>query len=169
MKKNMLLYIFCLITFIKFSYAADNVSLGVMERIKSRELNWIEKAIAGEIYVDEINVDGETALILAIIHRQQEKAFQLLSKGAKVNLTNRNNETPLLMASQRGNLELVKKLLSLGANPNIAHNGLAISPLSDRNTGLYYAAVNGHQEIVRALITPMPSIPVDSDCCTPGN
>lgn len=146
MVRNILLVSFCLIVVTQSSYAA------VMDSIKIKELEWIEKALSGAVEIDAYNVDDETALTLAILHRLPDKAFQLLEKGASVNTPGRHNETALIRACDRGFLDLVKELLKQGADPNIPHDGNRLCPSCNRDTGLTYAAVRGHREIVLELI-----------------
>jgi len=74
-----------------------------------------------------------------------EIALYLLDQGADINARNDSGDTPLLCACKEGLLEMVEMLVSRGADPTL----LRLSGLSC----LYLAAVFGHVEVVRYLLT----------------
>ncbi|AYP74293.1 ankyrin repeat protein [Fowlpox virus] len=68
----------------------------------------------------------------------------LLSKGAKVNVTDRNSFTPLRNAVINGSLELTKLFLSRGANTKLEYNGLTIFEVS---------ALSPNVDVVKEIVT----------------
>jgi energy-coupling factor transporter ATP-binding protein EcfA2 len=116
-------------------------------------------------------------LIMAVSNGDIKKVVELLSSGADVNVTNKNNETPLHLAAWKGYAEIASLLLKHGANVN-AQNYVADTPLhmaawygraqvakllldygadvNARNrfgwTPLHYAVMRGHAKVVEILI-----------------
>jgi ankyrin repeat protein len=83
-------------------------------------------------------------LIIAVSSGDIKKVVELLSSGADVNVTNKNNETPLHLAAWKGYAEIASLLLKHGANVN-----------AQENTGLrplHYAAWYGYTEVVKLLL-----------------
>lgn len=65
------------------------------------------------------DLDGRTALSLAVSYENFEIAKFALDHGANPNITATHNElTPLMIASERGDLELMKWLIDAGADVN---------------------------------------------------
>jgi len=87
----------------------------------------------------------ETPLFIALENDYSDIAEYLISKGAHVNIKNRQGKYPLHIAAYKGNLELAKRLVSRGAGIN-AQDMYDITPLHD-------AANTGQLEIVKYLVS----------------
>lgn len=55
--------------------------------------------------------ENNSALILAIINKQNAEALKLINNGANINAKNSNHETPLFIAAATGNFEVAQALL----------------------------------------------------------
>jgi ankyrin repeat protein len=91
--------------------------------------------------VDQANVHGETALMMAALKGQLELCRKLIAKGAKVN---RIGWTPLHYAASGGDLPVVELLLQRGAELD--------SRSPNRSTPLMMAAGYGTQDITLLLL-----------------
>jgi ankyrin repeat protein len=100
---------------------------------------------APDIDIDAQNVSGATALIFAAMHGHLTTLQRLIEKGANVNITDNGGWTPLMLAIEKGHPTTAQALLSV---PGIDIN----AQTSDGVTALYLAALNGHYDLVKALI-----------------
>ena len=73
-----------------------------------------------------------------------DRARQLISQGADVNLQDARGATPLQFATARGQYNIVEILISSGAD--VAHPGI------EAITALHVAARFGHLEIAQLLL-----------------
>jgi ankyrin repeat protein len=79
----------------------------------------------------------------------------LLEHGAEVSRSNKYGQTPLVFAASQGHLDICKNLLER-MGPDIEGRG------GQLDRALYFAARNGHEEIVDFLITAgAPLVPPD--------
>lgn len=74
---------------------------------------------AVESYINEVNLNGETALHFAVDRGNREACEYLLSNGARCNSTSSEGRTPLHIAAERGNEELYDLLLAHGADETV--------------------------------------------------
>ena len=88
--------------------------------------------------------DGMTALHWAAWHDRAEVVWQLLERGAQVDVENRYGIRPLMLACENGNGELVELLLAKGAESNAAQPG--------GETPLMTASRTGSVQAVKALL-----------------
>lgn len=89
----------------------------------------------------------EPSLVHAIIYRDIKKAFELISSGIDVNLTDKYGQTALMLAANFGDLELVKVLIAKGANVN------ALGGVPTDRTPLMHVGINQFTyEIAKVLI-----------------
>lgn len=97
------------------------------------------------IEIDELSIDGKTALHLAAENGHPAVIHALLSHKAAVDLaTSGELETPLHLASKYGHVEAVKLLLSHGANPNLK--------ACDGRAALHFAGFGGCCAVTKALL-----------------
>jgi uncharacterized protein len=68
------------------------------------------------------NVDGVTALIVAVRERALDTVRALLEAGADPNKTAADHTSPMLVATLNGDYDLAQILLNKGADPNIAND-----------------------------------------------
>ncbi|CAM3876612.1 ankyrin repeat domain-containing protein [Mesobacillus thioparans] len=100
--------------------------------------------------IDDINstdeVEGRTALMYAVIHKENEVVKLLLKKGANVNLRDGNGYTALHFASQNYSLDIAKILLDHKGEVDLKDlNGN--TPLSN---AVFYS--NGKGEMIHLLL-----------------
>ena len=94
--------------------------------------------------VNKADVQGRSALWLAINNDHEHIMDELLMHDADINQADNNGTTPLMVASQAGYDSMVRKLIEQGAIINQADNtGL---------TPLIFASFWGYPEIVRFLL-----------------
>ena len=93
--------------------------------------------------INQLDEEGETALMKASKYGDVATVTDLLSKRADVHLVNSTGETALILASQAGNNDIVKELLAAGSN--IHHR-------SHAGTAIIMAAQEGHTEVLKTLI-----------------
>jgi len=93
--------------------------------------------------INQLDREGETALLKASKYGDAATVTDLLSKGADVHLANSTGETALILASQAGYNDIVKELLYAGSN--IHHR-------SDAGTAIVMAAQEGLTDVVETLI-----------------
>lgn len=92
------------------------------------------------------NLEGATALLIAVGRRRSDMVPMLLDKGANPNVMTKKGITALMVAamSTKETAKLVRALLEKGADPNVK----SLSGL----TALGYAALTGDADAVRALL-----------------
>jgi len=95
---------------------------------------------------DESKVTGETALMYASAAGSIAVTQFLISRGANVNRSSKNQMTPLIAAAAAGHVEICDILIRAGANINW-HN-----PRSDVGTALYQACAAGSLSVVSLLL-----------------
>jgi ankyrin repeat protein len=138
----------------------------------------ILKTITSKTEIDNVDSDGDTALILASFHGHTEIAQALLAAGADKDVKNNDGITALICACIMGYADTVQALLAAGADKeakdkysftalisasmnghiDIVHALLAAgadmeAKDRDGNTALICASVNGHTETAQALVT----------------
>lgn len=99
--------------------------------------------------LDQIQVDGETALTQAVTKEDLSTVRQLIFEGASVNQANNIKHTPLQLASILGNIEIVRLLLDAGADPSTVCEDNGYTPLD-------VAAVLGNRKVVELLTKGRP-------------
>lgn len=96
--------------------------------------------------VNEQGLFGKTALMYLAAHSWSAPDLEYLIKaGADLDLTDFENETALHRAVHANNVSCTLTLLAAAANPNV--------PCSIGMTPLHWAAINGHELIVEALLS----------------
>ena len=61
------------------------------------------------------NIDGDTALHIAVTSGKQNIVTSLIRRGTGVNIQNNNGDTPLHLAAQKGCLHSIDLLIKSGA------------------------------------------------------
>ena len=91
--------------------------------------------IQSGIGVNEIDVNGETALHSATNHNCYHLAELLIESGALIDAQDKNGNTPLSNAvfSSRGDGKIIKLLRARGANP-LLENHHGVSPVALANS-----------------------------------
>ena len=97
-----------------------------------------------EIDLNARGKNGVTPLMVYAWRNRQNAVRRLLTRGAKVALTDDDGDTALHGAAEVGNVEMVKMLLAKGADVN-AKNKVGGTPLM-------WAAVYGNEEVATELL-----------------
>ena len=90
------------------------------------------------------NENGNTPLLLALIHKKNDIAKLLINSGVNVNVGNNNGARPLNLAILKGNIDLARLLIQKGADLNAKSNG--------GYTPLHIAVHEGNIEMVKLLV-----------------
>lgn len=85
------------------------------------ELNKLEN-------LEEVDCQGRTLLMYAILYEREQIVNYLLNRGAKVNCCDNMQFSPLHFAAQAGNISIIKNLLCHGADVNV-QDSFGNSPL----------------------------------------
>ena len=92
--------------------------------------SFVDCLIANNARLDKVNSDGNTPLMIAILHDFDDIVESLLNGGADPNHVNKKNGfTPLLFALRSEKLTGFEKLLSHGADVNLRHDIEGTLPL----------------------------------------
>jgi len=103
-------------------------------------------ALKGKINIDEMNIDGKTALHLAVEYDHHKVIEALVTIGANVQAKNNFGKTALHLAAQEGYTKAVSALLRA--------KKIDIEVKDDNTqTALYWAAKEGHIKIVKILLS----------------
>lgn len=102
--------------------------------------------IKGKININEMNLNGKTALHLAVEHDHDKVIEVLLTSGANVQAMNDFGKTALHVAAQDGYTKAISALLKA--------KDIDIHVKDDNaQTALYWAAKKGHTKIVKLLLS----------------
>jgi len=94
--------------------------------------------------IDRRNIDGDTALMLAIRYEHFETARVLADMGADINAQNEKGQTALIIAAEKNDVRPVESILELKADVNKKDG--------EGKTALHHAVVKGHQEVIKSLL-----------------
>jgi len=116
--------------------------------------SYLEQCASGEINRQDHN--GNTPLIWAALHGQEDLVQLLLDNSAAVNAQNFVGETALYLAASYGNDNIVTMLLEYGANANIAN--------IDGVVPVHMAAAGGHMNTLEILARCGAFMNAQDDC-----
>lgn len=139
------------------------LNVAILERQSSLVMEFIKLA-PGCVWLDIQNIDmWQTPLHLAVLTNQIDIARRLMVGGADLEMQDCNGDTPLHIACRFGNINMVSVLLSPIKLNETGQNEYRIpckkipQNLEIRNsngyTCLHEAALNGHLNIVKVLIS----------------
>ena len=97
-----------------------------------------------ELEVNDVDLSGETALLVAACRGYTEFVALLADRGANIKTSSTNGETPLLCAVREGHMATVTVLLAKGADIN--------DRTAKGTTALTEAAAKGNVEMVKMLL-----------------
>lgn len=111
----------------------------LMKAIVDNDNNKALELIGSGVGINEVMLNGKTALYLAIESQNLALVKELINKGADVNIkTKYYRVTPLMTAARSGNIEIAKALLDAGALPqsrdrykNTAHDSAYTQEMKD--------------------------------------
>ncbi|MGH0122561.1 UNVERIFIED_CONTAM: hypothetical protein FKN15_038111 [Acipenser sinensis] len=116
---------------------------GLFEAAAAGDVSYLEEILkVGN--VNTVNSSHETLLHIAASHGQVQVIEYLLSKGAKLDVRDKNGSSPLHRAAERGHAQAVKVLLEAGAN--------IYATDKKSKTPFHLAAQNNHLSIVTMLV-----------------
>ena len=120
--------------------------LEFVQAVKDRDGNKAEQLLGDnpKLIVNARDVDGNTALILAVARSDETYTGYLLNKGADPNLGGKGGDTPLIIASRLGFTQGVEWLLAMGAKVD-GTNKMGETPLIT-------AVVQRQRPVVRMLL-----------------
>lgn len=104
----------------------------------------VASLIRRNVDVNNIEVDGSTALLWAVYHENIAIVQNLINAGADVEFANREGITPLVLAVQAGNAQIAESLLDSGAGVNQRMGG--------GETTLMMAARTGDIETMQVIL-----------------
>lgn len=130
----------------------ESVRTPLFEAVHDKDLGVVKKLIKGGTDVNELDSEGNTALIIAILTGEEKLVDGLLKLGADPNKARRDGVGPLFAAVLTGKDKIAQVLLNGGAEvdalSSIKHNGIAIGGC----TALYGAAFDGRPSACKALL-----------------
>lgn len=122
----------------------DSKDCKLLRQAEKGNIRKVARLLSKGANVNTRDEDGCTPLCSAVFCNHQEVAETLIAAGADVNVRLRD-ESVLMRAAWNGWLSTVKQLIAAGADVNAASNS--------GTTALIKAAAQGHEMVVRCLIT----------------
>lgn len=130
----------------------DSVRTPLFEAVHAQDLGAVKKLIKGGADVNEVDGEGNTALIAAILTGEDKLVDGLLKLGADPNKARPDGVGPLFASVLTGKDKIAQVLLNGGAEvdarSSIKHNGIAVGGC----TALYGAAFAGRVSACKALL-----------------
>ncbi len=108
----------------------------------------LSRMIEAGLSIDLCDNKGNSLIMLASYHNQEEMVSFLIKNGALVDKKNDRGQTPLAGVCFKGYLNIVKLLVENGAN-KYEDNGLGATPVT-------FASLFGHEDIVLYLTKKKP-------------
>lgn len=129
-----------------------NNSTTLLEAVSQRDKDLVAKILETKPNLEQKDVKGRTALMLAAYNDDDEIAELLIKAGADVNAQDDMLNSPFLYAGANGNLALVKLCLANGADFKVFNRyyGSALIPAAERR----------HLDVVNLLVNT-PGYPID--------
>uniref|UniRef100_A0A8V5G4Q3 Uncharacterized protein n=1 Tax=Melopsittacus undulatus TaxID=13146 RepID=A0A8V5G4Q3_MELUD len=135
----------------------DHTDVDIFDAVTKGNLSELEKTLKDND-INKLNPSSETLLHVAAANGHATVMEYLISKGAKVDVKDKNGRTPLHRAAEKGHV--VEMLLNAKADPNAQDK--------EKKTPLHTAAVRGHLSIVEVLLAGKARFGIkDMDGCTP--
>jgi len=130
----------------------ETVRTPLFEAVHAQDLGAVKKLIKGGTDVNEVDSEGNTVLIVAIVTGQEKLVDGLLKLGADSNKTRPDGVGPLFASALIGKDKIAQALLNAGAEvdarSSLKHNGIA----AEGCTALYAAAFTGRISTCKALL-----------------
>ncbi|XP_053209790.1 rabankyrin-5-like [Panonychus citri] len=145
-----------------------------LSRLEENEIFAMKLVEKGASVDSSDPVTGNSLLHIAATEKNESAGIFLISRGAKVNVTNKKGEAPLHIAASLGLEKLVKCLLENGANCNIVTSSVSLvnsngdpfaSPVESKTiddqlssyvynqTPLHLTVLNKHENIIRIILS----------------
>ena len=122
----------------------DNLGLALYEAVVKGYMDIINYLILWGADVNRRDANGQTPLMIAVVHEKEDIVKFLIQAGVDVNTANADGQTALMIGAHRGCVDIVQTLLNAGADVN----------KSDKkgHTALVEAAKEGHEAVADILI-----------------
>ena len=108
------------------------------------------RLINERLFIDEYDLNGDTALHMVTLDNNQYMVQLLLSAGANLNIRNIRGDTPIHIVAKNGNLVIAKLLVEHGADITLENDV--------GNTPLRIASQFKHVEVAKLLIRELKSL-----------
>ncbi|MEC8882435.1 MAG: ankyrin repeat domain-containing protein [Pseudomonadota bacterium] len=105
---------------------------------------YIIEEVPASIDLDTPDSNGRTALMAAVLNKNQKAIQMLLDKCVDLNIADKEGKTPLRVAVESNNVVAINSLLEGGADPNIAD--------TEGKTPLWVAVDSENQEVINLLL-----------------
>lgn len=99
-----------------FIYGCQKPEGNLIKYTKANDINNVKNSIKESTNIDEMDSSGKTALMYAVISKNEEITELLIKEGAGINVKNDQWETPLSLATINNDINMIKLLLSKGAD-----------------------------------------------------
>jgi len=143
--------------------AEEVVRTPLFESVHSQDLSAVKKIIKGGGDVNEIDGEGNTALLIAVLTRQSKLVEELLKLGADPNQARPDGKGPLFGSIRVGEEKIAQLLLKSGAELDahfsVEHNGIPVGGC----TALYAASLLGQLSFCRLLLSNGAQIDAAND------
>lgn len=143
--------------------AEEVVRTPLFEAVHGQDLSAVKKIIKGGGDVNEIDGEGNTALLIAVLTRQSNLVEELLKLGADPNQARPDGKGPLFVSVRVGEEKIAQLLLKggaeLDAHFSVEHNGIPVSGC----TALYAASSLGQLSFCRLLLSNGAQIDAAND------
>jgi ankyrin repeat protein len=120
----------------------------LISAIPKGDVSEIKKLIYKGAWVNAVDDNGNSVLILAVIYKQKDIVKILIKNGAKINFQDCSGWTALMHAAKDGQNEIVKYLIAKGANLE-AFDPSGQDP--EQRTARELAIENGHLDVYEIL------------------
>ena len=130
----------------------DVVRTPLFEAVYAQDISVVKKIIKGGGDVNEVDGEGNTALLIAVLTRKSKLVEELLKLGADANQARPDGKGPLFGSVRVGEEKIAQLLLKGGAkvdaNFSVEHNGIPVGGC----TALYAASLLGQLPFCRLLL-----------------
>jgi ankyrin repeat protein len=124
--------------------ARSTLNRSLIEAARLGRLQNVRNFIQAGANINARDINGQTALMYAILEDQLQIIRVLIRGGANVNARDKDGYTALMYAIIEDQLQIIRELIRAGANLNARNN--------DGDTALLVAASWGRVQVVRELL-----------------
>ena len=121
----------------------EELQLLALDFARQGQTSELKAMLEAKMPINLCDHKGNSLLMLAAYHGNEETTLMLLQMGACVDQKNDRGQTPLAGVCFKGYFNIVKLLVQAGANIH-ENNGLGTTPL-------FFASMFGHKQIVQYL------------------
>ncbi len=126
------------------AYTEEGAELALVASAQANDKEAVAQFLDDGVAIEQMDADGRTAVIWAVLHNNTELLQFLLDQGANVDHADLQGLTPLMIAAENRSIEIVRILLTAGADPKAA--------AMDGKTALHFAVKGGRESVVEELL-----------------